>query len=108
MSEWYDKEGRPIGMLEWGRLLEDAEYKRVDRTALGDGREVSTVWLGLDHAALGRGQGTPVIFETMVFSRDNESLDCRRYSTLEEAKAGHAQVVAECQAGQHLPEGALQ
>lgn len=51
---------------------------------LGDVR-VSTVFLGLDH---GWGRGAPEIFETMIFG-GKHSESCWRYSTREEAIAGH-------------------
>lgn len=58
-------------------------------TTLPNGRWVSTVWLGLNHAF---GAGPPVIFESMVFdTRDSMGeVDCERYSTEAEALAGHA------------------
>lgn len=100
--KYYDRKGQPIELMEWGGLLKDINYKRVGETDLPDGRRVSTVWLGLDH---GFGGGEPLIFETMVFGRDSWSdLACERYATLAEAVAGHARIVAECEAGQHMPE----
>ena len=52
---------------------------------------VSTVFLGLNHQY---GQGPPLIFETMIFGdRNLVEQYCDRYSTLEEAKAGHAVAV---------------
>jgi hypothetical protein len=57
--------------------------------------EVSTVFLGLDHQW--HAHGPPLLYETMVF-RDGSGDDCVRYSTREEALAGHNKVVAECRA----------
>ncbi len=78
--------------MEWAKLIEDSEYKRVAETTLPDGKWVSTVWLGLDHSF---GGDKPLIFETMVFSRkdDENDLDYQRYSTLEEAQKGHEEIV---------------
>ncbi len=91
MSEWYDRNGKPItDLLEWARLLNDAEYKRVAYDDLGDGRYISTVWLGLDH---GYGRGPPLIFETMTFGPGGG--DCQRYATLEEARRGHEEMLDE-------------
>lgn len=60
-------------------------------TTLPGGARVSTVWLGLDHQF---GDGPPLIFETMVFPAESSmDLDCERYSTEEEAKAGHSAMV---------------
>lgn len=82
--------------------LADMTQRRIAETTLPDGKWVSTVWLGLDHGA---GCGPPLIFETMVFapSRDGElreSLDCDRYATAAEAKAGHAEMVAKWSKGE--------
>ena len=94
---WYNKEGKPMDnddsycLLE--RMLGDISYKRVDETILKDGKRVSTVWLGLDHNY--GSKGPPLIFETMVFPPDGAymELDMDRYSTLEEAQAGHNEMV---------------
>ncbi len=89
---YYDRAGLPIEDLhEWARKFEDRDYKRVALTELPDGKEVSTVWLGLDHQW---GEGPPLIFETMVFPPGSRiELDAERYSTLEEAQAGHDAMV---------------
>jgi hypothetical protein len=65
---------------------------------------VSTVFLGINHNPFG---GRPLFFETMVFRQDADgelipSQDCGqvRYSTLEEARAGHKVVVAAVQGGE--------
>jgi hypothetical protein len=95
---YYDREGKPLELLEWARLLEDNAYKRVARDVLDNGRVVSTVWLGLGHN-LGT-YGPPLIFETMVFPPHDEEhlfddeLECGRYATEEEAREGHARMVA--------------
>ena len=50
-----------------------------------DGIRVSTVFLGIDHQF---GEGEPLLFETMIFGGDHD--ECQyRYSTYEEAEAGH-------------------
>jgi hypothetical protein len=92
LEDRYDKEGKPISLIEWGRLLEDRDYKIVKQETLESGKWVSTVWLGLDYSF---GGDKPLIFETMVFpSREDFSdLDCERYSTLEEAEIGHIEMV---------------
>ena len=87
---YYDKEGQRLTMREWTRLLNDFDYRQIGNEER-DGVRVSTVWLGLDH---GFGIGNPLIFETMVFGGERDQ-DQRRYSTLEEAEAGHAQMVEE-------------
>lgn len=90
MSEFYDKEGRPLpGPLEWAKLAEDLLYKRVDFTEVPPDTHVSTVWLGIDHSF---GHGPLLIFETMVFGGPlDQEMD--RYSTEEEARVGHEAMV---------------
>ena len=53
--------------------------------------QVSTVDLGLDHSF---GIGKPLYYETMIFKIENEKVNyedlyCVRYTTEEEARAGH-------------------
>lgn len=88
---YYDRQGRPLTVLEWAPLFVDMEYRRIAKTTLPDGTWISTVWLGLNLDFLGR--GPPLIFESMVFGKGDEE-DQQRYSTLEEAEAGHEQLVA--------------
>lgn len=93
MMDRYDRQGNPIAdLMDWARLSEQDNYKRVAQVQIGD-YWVSTVWLGLDHSF---GDGPPLIFETMVFDRsDNDESDvwCERYSTESEALEGHDSVV---------------
>ena len=98
MSEFYDRNGAPMSLEDWARKIGDRDYKRVAETTTPSGHWVSTVWFGLDHSF---GDATPLIFETMVFpprkdgeKRSSSELDARRYSTEEDAKAGHAEMVA--------------
>lgn len=90
---YYDKQGRNIDMNEAAKLLKDMDYKRIAETTLLDGKWVSTVWLGLNHAF--GDTRLPLIFETMVFpSRENfNDLDCERYTFLEDAVGGHEEMV---------------
>lgn len=84
----YDRAGRPITMEQWAELRREDSYKRVAETTVGDSW-VSTVWLGLDH---GWRSARPIIFETMVF-RGPLDQEQERYSTEEEALAGHYAMV---------------
>lgn len=90
-SGYYNRKGEQISMMEFAHLCSDPDYKIIART-IGSGRAVSTVWLGLDHQF---GSGPPLIFETMVFvvlpsgEWNMSEIDCGRYSTEEEALAGH-------------------
>ena len=75
-------------LLAWAEWFETAD-RQVVSTQVGKVR-VSTVFLGLDHNWAR--EGSPILFETMVFGGflDNEE---RRYCTWEEAEAGHAAMV---------------
>lgn len=75
--------------LRWAMWFEKAD-RRVARDVLADGAvEISTVFIGLDHQW---GDGPPLIFETMIFGgSENYSMD--RYSTWDEAEAGHARML---------------
>jgi hypothetical protein len=75
-------------LMTWGRWMADAD-RCVARTIQGD-VWVSTVFLGLDHNF--HFGGPPQLFETMAFHGD-EGEDMDRYSTWEEAEAGHAEMV---------------
>lgn len=91
MSENYKLVGHEAiqvhDLLEWGKWMQTADRK-VAKTEI-DGQRISTVFLGLDH---NWDAGPPAIFETMVFggALDGEQ---DRYSTWEEAEAGHAAMV---------------
>lgn len=81
-------------VLEFARLFETMD-RRVAQTDLGS-CYVSTVFLGIDHNH--SGIGDPILFETMVFDKRDESLLCERCCTWAEAEEQHAQVVAQIQA----------
>lgn len=93
MVGYFDRDGQPINVFQWAKLMEKDAYRQVARTQdmKLHGRRVSTVWMGLDHQF---GDGPPLIFESMVFNKEGESIDCRRSSTLEAAKDDHAELCA--------------
>lgn len=96
-----DKLGRIIEADELEVLLRNREYTVIKQEMIGE-YFVSTVWLGVPH-------GIPPnqYFETMVWKQKNakddprndnkfgEELECVRYQTLNEAEAGHEEVVQE-------------
>lgn len=90
---FFDKAGKPIDTQAFAVLSSDLAYKRVAFDEVAPGVEVSTVWLGYDHA-FGIEGDLPIIFETMVF-RDGDGYECWRYSTEADAIRGHADAVAE-------------
>jgi hypothetical protein len=78
-------------LLEWAIFMECCD-RHVAETTFGEAR-VSTVFLGLDQSF--SGIGPPVLFETMIFSKEIIDLDDyqRRYRTIEEARRGHSLAV---------------
>lgn len=90
MSEKYILDGHdpvPVDdVIEWARWFETAK-RRVAETEVGP-ILVSTVFIGLDHSF---GAGPPLLFETMTFGDGDHRM--RRYSTWDEAAAGHEEVV---------------
>jgi hypothetical protein len=104
-DRYFDRNGRQISMRQWAELMRLKHlYRRArpdgwttpaeDPTRIGLDRvgeaTVSTVWLGLDHRL---GEGPPLIFETMVFGGPGDD-EMERYSTEDQARAGHDQWVA--------------
>lgn len=93
---YYDRAGNPITMDTWIDTYRTPADKRVALTTVGE-VNVSTVWLGIDYRF---GDGPPLIFETMVFGGPLDQ-ECDRYSTEEQARAGHEAMVARVRAA-HL------
>lgn len=95
MSDKYILDGHtPVpceDLYEWGAWMETAD-RTVKKTNLGDVLDVSTVFLGLDHS---HGFGPPLLFETMVFRYPDvgHDLEMERYTTWDEAVAGHDAIV---------------
>jgi len=80
-------------MARWGEMFRDIKARRVAESQVAD-FWVSTVFLGLDHSF---GEGPPLLFETMVFSEDGETIGrLDRYATWDEAAAGHELMIALC------------
>lgn len=93
MSRYYDRQGKPMELMEWAAVFE-SEDNHVANDTIG-GVRISTVWLGLDHSFTG---GPPLIFETMIFGGPDDNYT-ERYSTEEEAQAGHARIVSAVREG---------
>ena len=97
----------PGGLMRWGMWMEKshATGERIVKQENVCGFWVSTVFLGLDHQ---HGDGPPILFETMVFEIydppitmhgrtwdriQSEDFPMDRYSTREDAEAGHVAMV---------------
>jgi len=74
-------------LLAWAKRVD--ETRQTAKDTIGDVR-VSTVFLGLDHQW---GKGPPLLWETMIFGGEHDDY-CDRYSSHEDAIAGHARAVA--------------
>ena len=84
-------QGKPVlepNILRWARWYESAD-RRVAWSDISQGVHVSTVFLGIDHNF---GGGPPLLYETMVFGGPMDQHQ-ERYTTREEAVAGHEEVV---------------
>ena len=90
MDKYYILKGRKpvaVDIMTWGSWYGNADRK-VKKDKVGD-VSISTIFLGLNHQW---GDGPPLFFETLVFGGElDQEMD--RYSTWEEAEAGHADMV---------------
>jgi hypothetical protein len=96
-SLYFDRKGLPLSLTQYAMLFENMEYRVVKQEALGK-YFVSTVWTGLNMSFLKNFR--PLIFETMIFLEDENDNGIEelmgyqeRYSTEEEALAGHAKAI---------------
>lgn len=78
-------------IMAWGSGM-GSEAWRVALTEIEKVWQVSTVFLGINHAFHG---GPPILFETMVFGPENLQSGHARYHTWDEAEEGHWYVVGE-------------
>jgi hypothetical protein len=87
-----DKSVEPCSLFDWTEQMNSPE-RRVAFDELEGVGFVSTVFLGLDHSFF---EGPPLLFETMarIGPRWAEEV-MRRYSTYDEALAGHNELLAE-------------
>jgi hypothetical protein len=93
---YYDRQSKPIDLLQWSELFKDKDYRVVSQQYLSPNLLVSTVWLGLNHNFR---DGEPEVFETMIFGKTDkdgfrEDLEMERYATEAEAIAGHRKYMA--------------
>lgn len=101
-----DRKVVPAELMEWAEWMETNKYRsratsgrsysapeedptRVAHDRIGDS-DISTVFLGLNHSF---GMGPDLWFETMVFGGELDG-EQDRYTTWDEAVAGHAEMVS--------------
>ena len=77
-----------IGLSKWGSWMKNPEHRYASKTVVKDS-EVSTVFLGLNHGYV---PDVDLWFETMVFGGPMDQ-EQERYTTLEQAKAGHERMI---------------
>ena len=100
IPRYFDRQGKPMELLDWSRKCEDPEYKIVKQEKVGK-YFVSTVWVGLN---MSMWRDCKIqIFETMIFLNEGSAEDRRndpicdlmhRYATEEEALIGHQRAVS--------------
>jgi len=94
----YNKQGMRIGLTCDADILKEwvdawSVSRVVAQTVVGPMR-VSTVFLVIDHNQSLDPDALPLVFETMIFDSDGDDRYQERYSTWNEAEAGHAKAVA--------------
>ena len=83
-------------IIKWGEAF-GSQQRIVAQTEVAPGITVSTVFIGINHRFLS--DGPPILFESLPFG-DYGAMDedMWRYSTWEEAEAGHRRLCAELRA----------
>lgn len=73
--------------------LFESEDKIIAKTRITNDIKVSTVFLVFDHNT--KDDGVPVLFETMIFAKNNEELNghMERYTTWDDAVNGHQRMI---------------
>lgn len=109
-TQYFDRMGNAITFGQWAILHQIYEYKVIKKSTVKE-YKVSTVWLGLDHnSSRYFCECKPHIFETMVFKNSDleigsyRDLYLERYSTEEQALAGHEKVVEMAKRGEFVNE----
>ena len=81
-------------LIRWTRFMTQPGARNVANTVTPAG-EVSTVFLGLDHRFTlysTHDAPSPILWETLIFGGPHDGW-CDRYSSLQQAQAGHAAAV---------------
>ncbi len=94
MSDRYilNKHGEPVpepDLMTWGKWLESSKMRVVKQEKIWPAM-VSTVFLGLDHRF---GPGTPILWESMVFSGPMDGEQDRCSGNRDQAEAMHARMI---------------
>ena len=95
MSRFFDKQGKPMSLMEWAVCFEDPNFRQVARTRLPHTTKwVSTIWMGLPPTVRDEDPYNPLIFETALFDRRMRGgLVVKRTTTEADAMDLHASMV---------------
>lgn len=74
-------------VVSWARDLSD---RQVANDELTEKVQISTVFLGMDHNFIGKGD--PILWETMIFGGKHDGYQ-ERYTSREEALIGHQKAI---------------
>jgi len=93
MKGYYILEGKNVkyvgDLIKWATWFETAD--RIVKSDMIDGIYISTVFLGIDHGYPFE-EVPPILFETMIFGGEEDGYQ-ERYSTWEQAEAGHEKAI---------------
>lgn len=93
MNYILNDKGEPLpekDIIKWGTWFQQAGNRKVASDQIGE-FGISTVFLGIDHAF---GEGPPILWETMVFTKGGDEVELERCSgSREQAEAMHARMV---------------
>jgi hypothetical protein len=91
-----DDDGNPVeetDLIKWATWYEtSAERRRVALDTI-NGKRISTIFLAMDFDFMFYRKGKPILWETMIFDAKERSIYSKRYTSLADAKAGHAEAV---------------
>lgn len=93
MTDFFDREGQPLELLDWARLYEDVEYRQVALDEAGK-YSVSTVWQGFNHRLEGGNYFETAVWLTAGGVSYGEFRIISSCALEGEALAKHAQTVA--------------
>lgn len=85
-----DDDRKPVrcaDIITWAKWFETSTHRIIKQTDLGDGRRVSTVFLGIDHNF--SDSGLPILYETMVFDSEGNGTDEARACSEVDALLAH-------------------
>lgn len=93
------------GLMQWAEWFASADAtnrRRVDITFMPDGREIATVFLGVDQRTdQGANSRAPLVFETVAYTRDGSARTMARTASWHDAAAVHAAIVHQLWAEMH-------